>query len=118
MGHTFAWAWVALLVCVILPAMAAAAWGHEGLVLRAFGVAVVGMDGNPASRFRKVGRTLAAWIPCLMAPLPLAVLTPWTGPTIASALVVGPLVVLTAVSAALPQRGIPDLMAGTCLVPE
>jgi hypothetical protein len=109
---------LALLVGVAFPALLAAAVAGEGLLLRAFGVAIVGRDGSPATRSQTTRRSLIAWLPCLVSPVLAAVLALWLDVEWAGTLV-GLLVAgLTATSLALPERSLPDRLAATWLVPR
>lgn len=107
----------AMIAGVALPALVAAAVVGEGLLLRAFGLAVVDGDGRPASASRATRRSLIAWLPSLLAPAVAAGIAIWLGTfgaTLTAAVV--PLT-LAFVSALLPDRGIPDRLTGTWLVP-
>jgi hypothetical protein len=109
---------VSLLIYVALPALLAALIFRNGLVLLAFGVAVVKRNGARASRLHVFGRSLVAWSPVLVGPVFMVMLSPligmiWTT-VLLSVLIVG----FGAWSLALPGRGLQDRIAGTTLVPR
>ena len=84
-----------------------------GLLLRACGIAVVTVDGKPASRLRALWRGLVAW-----GLVPAALVLVFTmGPAIGS--LAGVLLLAGAVLAVVdPGRGLQDRIAGTRLVPQ
>jgi len=94
-----------------------------GLVLRMLGLAVVRQDGTPASGFRMLWRSFIAWSPVLlMGPL-AALIIPSAGlsPGERAFLYLSYAILtaaLTICAALLPQRGLHDRIAGTCLVPR
>jgi hypothetical protein len=94
-----------------------AALFRGGLLLRAFGVAVVRGDGLDASRGRILWRTCLAWSWLPVSGLIVAFLTP---ASLAGAVGVAVMLCGGAIvwSAALPQRSLPDRLAGTWLVPR
>ena len=98
--------------------MIAALLFRGGLVLRGLGVAVARRDGTPASRGRVLWRGLVAWSLVLLSPLLFALLMPLTGAvwggTVLALLIIAPAIW----SLALPERGLQDRLAGTCLVPR
>ena len=108
----------ALAIYVALPALVAALLFRGGLVLRALGVAVVRHDGAPAGRLRLIWRGGLAWSPTFVIfVVALGLLRP-LGPLWAT---VPPLLLLaglTVWSLLLPERGWPDRLAGTWLVPR
>ena len=115
-----------MLVFVAVPAIIAALCFRGGLVLLVFGVSVVRKDGRRASRIRVFRRSLFTWV----APLILAVMiyllvviveghVEPTAPSNLGLFVIGCLIAcLTAWSSLLPERGIPDRLSGTRLVPR
>jgi uncharacterized RDD family membrane protein YckC len=109
---------VALVAGVAFPALLASAVAGGGLLLRLFGVAVVDRQGQPASLAERTRRSLIAWLPCLLAPLVVALLASCVSTVLAFAVVFTLLSALAAVSAAWPARSLPDRLAGTCLVPR
>jgi hypothetical protein len=118
--------WIALLFAALLDLGCVLVMG-EGLFLRLLGVAAVRRDGSKAARLRLLGRTLLAWsLCCIGAPLLLALwLTSLPGlqsgvPVLVWALGVLAVLMLVSLAAAVwrPARGLPDLLAGTWLVPR
>jgi hypothetical protein len=89
-------------------------WAFRGgLLLRAFGIAVVTGDGKPASRLRALWRGLLGW-----GLVPVAI---WLALTVGVAIgeCVGVLFLGgTAWALAHPTRGLQDRIAGTWLVPR
>jgi hypothetical protein len=114
----------ALVIYVCIPALIAALLFRGGLVLLIARVAFVGRDGARASRLRVFGRALLAWSPLLPALFLSAGLQFMIKPPVAlpfSLLFIGGLLFiagLVIVSLALPERGLPDRMAGTWPVPR
>ena len=103
-----------LTVCAI-PAIIFAFFLRGGLLFYLFGVAVQTEEGRPAGRARCFGRAVAAWgLFLLYAPfLPLqsaffVVLLGLWAPVLGAAII----------ALVNPERGIPDFLAGTCLVPR
>jgi hypothetical protein len=107
-----------LLIYVCLPALLTALIFRSGLVLLACGVAVARCDGSRPSRLRIFWRSLVAWSPMILAPVLLAVLTSGKGDWIGPSLTVMAVIALATISLALPERGLPDRIAGTWLVPR
>jgi len=107
-----------LLFYFALPAMMAALFFRGGLVLLAFGLAVVRKDGLPASRIRVFWRSLLTWAPLFILPAAAALLNPLAWPILTSVLAILLVGGLTVWSTLLPDRGIPDRLAGTRLVPR
>jgi hypothetical protein len=115
---------ILLAVYVCLPALIAALLFRSGLLLRMAGIAFVRWDGKRASRLRVLWRALVAWGPLLLVPIGLTLLRGDPDPTVFSGM---PLVLylccglfgaLAVLSVALPQRGLPDRLAGTWPVPR
>ncbi len=110
---------------VCLPGLVAALLFRGGVVLRMAGVAFVQRDGKRASRWGVFRRIFVAWSPlCLLPGLVAAVkiisdnpnstmLSGWP-----SALFFGLYCGLAILSAALPERGLPDRIVGTWPVPR
>jgi hypothetical protein len=114
--------WVAattmLIMYVAVPAVVAALAFRGGLLLLAARVTFVRRDGARASRLRVFWRALVAWSPLLGAFLLSAVLKPVIGPAGAMAFFVLSSGALAVISLALPERGLPDRLAGTWPVPR
>ncbi len=108
---------VTMITYVCLPAWIAALLFRGGLVLRLTGVSFVRRDGKRASRLRIFWRALVAWGPfCLgligfmnMLAKPDTAMVNGLPFAVNLALFGG----LAIVSVALPQRGLPDRLAGT-----
>jgi hypothetical protein len=118
--------WAVLLFAAVLDLGCVLLFG-EGLFLRLLGIAAVNRKGAKASRLRLVGRTVLAWIPCVVgAPLSMALWLVWlpgfeTGaPIVLGALGIFTLLVLAAIAWAVskPARSLQDIAAGTWLVPR
>ncbi len=112
-------------VYVCVPGLIAALWLRGGLLLRMAGVAFVGRDGKRASRWGVFRRIFVAWSPlCLVPAIIVVVKLISTSPDPAvlswwpTALYFGLYCGLAIVSAALPERGLPDRLAGTWPVPR
>jgi hypothetical protein len=99
----------------------------EGLFLRMLGLAAVKRDGNKASRLRLLGRALLAWTPWVIgATLSLVLWLAWLPgsdtrvPALLWAVGILTALVLAGVTWAVwrPARSVPDLAAGTWLVPR
>jgi uncharacterized RDD family membrane protein YckC len=105
-----------------LPSFLAALLGG-GLVLRMLGLAVVKKDGSKASGWRMLWRSFIAWSPLLiMGPLaelllPIASLSSWERVLLNLGYIIL-VAVLMICAALLPERGLQDRLAGTCLVPR
>lgn len=111
-----AWTGV-LIVYVAVPAIIAALLFRGGLVLRACGVTFVRRDGRPAGRLRLLWRASVAWIPILAAFVLSTVLV--EDGSMLLVLRVGTCVCLLAIaSLLLPERSLPDRLAGTWPVPR
>ena len=113
-----------LVMYVCIPALIAALLFRGGLVLLVARVAFVRGDGARASRLRVFWRALLAWSPLLPA-LGLGVglhvvMNAPLGLLFGLLFLGGPilLVGLVIVSVALPERGLPDRLAGTWPVPR
>ncbi len=101
-----------------IPALLAAWFFGGGLLLRMFGVAIVRHDGRPATEAQTTMRSLLAWLPCFLSPLPVPVLMVWLNFPDACFIVLFVITGLAVMSALLPERGLPDRLAGTWLVPR
>lgn len=112
-----------LAIYVCIPALIAALLFRGGLVLRLAGIAFARRDGRRASRLRVFWRAIVAWVPLFaMLSLCFALLSSdnqlavtnsvsfWVGCGLCSAAAI--------LSLALPQRGLPDCLAGTWPVPR
>ena len=98
--------------------LAAALLFRGGLLMRALGIAVVTRDGADASRGRMLWRACVAWSWMPLGIFIAALLVPALHAPKAFGLV-GLIVVVVAVySAARRGRSLPDLLAGTWLVPR
>jgi hypothetical protein len=104
------------LVYVGLPALLAALLFRGGLLLRVLGLALVRPDGTDASRLRIFCRGLISWSPAVLALLIPAFLTPFLGESAGAVVGLVVLVFLMTWSALLPDRSLPDRLAGTWLV--
>lgn len=107
-----------LSIYVAVPAVIGALLFRGGLVLLVCGVAVARRDGVRASRGRAFWRSLVAWSPLILSPFPLGFLTGIIGVVWASIVAGAVVLILVVVSLALPDRGLQDRIAGTCLVPR
>jgi eukaryotic-like serine/threonine-protein kinase len=108
-----------LLFLVAIPALIAAISFRGGLILLVFGLGVVREDGLPASRIRVFWRSLLTWAVLFIPDTVgrgLRELFYW--PTGIQVVVILMMASLTVWSALLPDRGIPDRIAGTRLVPR
>lgn len=105
-----------LVVYVGLPALVAALLFRGGPLLRLLGLAVVRRDGERASRLRVLWRGLIAWSPFLATPFLAMALTPFAGAGWRAVIVLAFLALCVGWSLSLPNRGLPDRLAGTCLV--
>ncbi|HEY5914927.1 MAG TPA: protein kinase [Verrucomicrobiae bacterium] len=104
-------------IYVAIPAFLAAILFRGGLVVRAAGVAFVRKDGEPASRLRLGWRALVAWSPVGVA----LVLVPLLARETLAVAAFGPAVLmglLATLDVLLPERGLPDRVAGTWPVPR
>jgi uncharacterized RDD family membrane protein YckC len=115
-------AWI-LVMCSAVPSLIAALLFRGGLVLRALGLTIVRNDGESASRFRIFWRSLVAWSPLLILTLIVSRSIPMLeGLSLEQAIlmsngaILGTGVLLWA--ALLPERGLHDRVAGTCLIPR
>ncbi|HEX5218663.1 MAG TPA: protein kinase [Verrucomicrobiae bacterium] len=102
-----------LAIYVGAPALIAALLFRGGLVLLVSGVTFVRRDGALASRLRVFWRGLVAWSPLLAAPFVFGFLKPITGNIIAGAVAACLVGVPAVLSMVLPNRGLPDRLAGT-----
>lgn len=109
--------WSALVLYVGLPSVMAALAFRGGLVGLAAGVTYVCRDGTPASRPRLLWRALLAWSPAfgalVLCGVGLGMKSGW--PALAGTLLA---LILTGWSLGLPERGLPDRLAGTWPVPR
>ena len=105
-------------IYVALPALVAALLFRGGLVLLAARVAFVRKDGRRASRLRVFWRALVSWSVIILGLAATGELKVLFG--LLPAMLLATLIVcaLTAVSIALPGRGLPDRLAGTWPVPR
>ncbi|MGO9115627.1 MAG: protein kinase domain-containing protein [Thermoguttaceae bacterium] len=108
---------VTLAVYVCLPAWIAALVFRGGLVLRLAGVTFVRRDGRRASRLRVFWRALVAWSPLWLGLIGFTIIVCKPDNILVNGL---PFVLnfalffaLAVLSVALPERGLPDRLAGT-----
>jgi eukaryotic-like serine/threonine-protein kinase len=106
-------------VCFIIPAcLIASLLFRGGALVKSLGVVFVNRTGQLASRWRVTARNLVAWLPFMLQPLGVLILSPWTGPLTALYLVLSSCAVLALISVLLPQRGLADRIVGTWPVPR
>ena len=109
----------ALFALVAVPGLVCSLLFRGGLLLCVFGLAVVNGDGTRASRLRAFWRSIITWSPLVLWPLLLLLLkVSGLGIMMSVSLALALLVAVMTCSALLPQRGIPDRIAGTYLVPR
>ena len=106
-----------------IPSFLAALFFRGGLVLRMLGLEVVKKNGAKASRLLIFSRSFVAWCPILMMGPVAQWLFPSAGLSqVERALMSLGYIIVTAVlmicAAMLPERGLQDRIAGTCLVPR
>ena len=89
-----------------------------GALAKVLGVVFVVRSGAPASRWRVTARNVAAWLPFVLQPSGIALLSPTLGPVGALFSVAGLCAALALVSVLLPSRGLADRMVGTWPVPR
>jgi uncharacterized RDD family membrane protein YckC len=94
-----------------IPALILAPIARGGALLWLFGMSLQTLDGRRAGRGRSLLRAVVVWAPFVLFQL----WQPW-----AAFHVVFPLVLAIGLVSPLvrPDRGIPDLIVGTCLVPR
>jgi hypothetical protein len=107
-----------LAMYVGLPALLAALLFRGGLILLASGVTFVRRDGLQASRLRAFWRGLVAWSPLVAAPFLFGLLKLALDGFAAGSIAGLVVLILAVVSLALPNRGLPDRLAGTWPVPR
>jgi len=107
-----------LAIYVGFPALVTALLFRGGLVLLAARVTFVRKDGRRASRLRVFWRALVAWSPLVLGLVLTGTFKVLLG--LLPAMILAALFVcaLTIVSLALPNRGLPDQLAGTWPVPR
>jgi hypothetical protein len=113
-SHQFAIMTMMLAFYVCMPACIAALLFRGGLVLRMAGVTFVRRDGKRASRLRVFWRALVAWSPLWLA-LPgfmIVFRIPNASIELTFTLFYGLFLGLAILSVALPNRGLPDRLAG------
>jgi eukaryotic-like serine/threonine-protein kinase len=114
----FAMLYAALAIYVCIPALVAALLFRGGLVLLAARVTFVRKDGRRASRLRVFWRALVAWSPVLLGLFLVGMLKVLLSLFVASAAAGLFVCALTILSLALPDRGLPERLSGTWLVPR
>jgi hypothetical protein len=111
----FAVSWIAY---VAIPALFAALLFKGGVILRAFRVAVVRRDGQPASRLLVFRRAVVTWSPLLLAPIALPFVAQAIGWAQAGVML-GVLAALLATWSLLSrEQSLQDRLARTRLVPR
>ncbi len=116
--HPLGVALALLIVYVGIPALIAALLFRGGLVLRMAGITFVRRDGKQASRLRVFWRALVAWSSLGLALLGLMPILLGASSDLALGLACGLFCGLAVLSVALPERGLPDRLAGTWPVPR
>ncbi len=111
------------LALLSIPAIMCAVVLRGGALLYVFGITVQTADGRPASRWRCLARALVAWFFfTLCALLPLIPGIPRLNLSLTSlpfSILPGAVALIAAIfSVANPERGIPDFIARTHLVPR
>jgi hypothetical protein len=106
------------LVLMVIPSVICALLFRGGLLMYIFGIAVATKNGSRASRLRTFWRSLVTWLPCVLSPLLVAILTLELGATWSICLVLAVLIACIAWSVSMPVRGIPDRIVGTYPVPR
>jgi len=111
------------LALISIPAILCAVILRGGALLYLFGITVQTADGRPASRWRCLARALVAWFFfTLCALLPLIPGIPRLNLSLTSlpfSILPGAVALIAAIfSVANPERGIPDFIARTHLVPR
>ncbi len=111
-----------LMVYVSIPALITALLFRGGLLLRMAGITFVRRDGKPASRLRVFWRGLVAWSPLWLGLLGIVLISSLVAAKTLGewpfALINGVALALAILSMVLPERGLPDLFAGTWPVPR
>jgi len=105
-----------LLIYVGLPAILAGLLFRGGLLMRLLGLAMVGEQGEDASRMRILFRYLLAWSPVLSSAVVMALLLPLAGMNVTGSVVGAWVVGWTAWSNLRRDRSLQDRLAGTWLV--
>ncbi|HTI68659.1 MAG TPA: protein kinase [Candidatus Limnocylindria bacterium] len=106
-----------------LPSVFAALFFGGGPVLRTMGLAIVKKNGGTASRLRILWRSVIAWSPLLLlAVLGTKLVSDMETLTWQKAGLIGlgliPVLGVVLGAALLPERGLHDRLAGTCLIPR
>lgn len=105
-----------LLMYVAVPSLVCALAFRGGMLWAILGLTAVTNKGARASRWRVLWRDLLAWSPALFYPIGLALLMPVAGLVWSNVVLLTMYAVLLVWSNCLPQRGLPDRLAGTWLV--
>ncbi len=103
---------------VIVPCWIASVLFRGGALAKVLGVVFVIRTGARASRWRVTARSVAAWLPFVVQPSGIALLSPALGPVGALFSVAGLCAALALVSVLLPSRGLADRVVGTWPVPR
>ena len=119
--HIFTLFLVMSIIYLFLPTVLAALLFRGGLILRVAGMTFVRRDGAPASRLRVFWRALVAWSPLillLMMQGPIQQLHNPIYEALGEILLLVLFAGLAMLSVVLPNRGLPDRLAGTWPVPR
>ena len=121
---------VSAVLFVFLPwflaacAIAIAVLARRGALMRGFSIDIVTRTGKPAGRIRILARNLVAWSP-LLAPVAICYAVLLVPQAAAALMFYAVAAIFTAafiagvwMAVSTPERGIPDRVAGTYLVPE
>lgn len=105
-------------VLIAVPSVISAVLFRRSLLMYIFGVTLVTRDGTRASRLRAVWRSLLTWSPAVLCPVLIVALT-ICGMAITWSVSISVVLLIAAIvwSVSLPERGIPDRLAGTYPVP-
>ncbi len=87
-------------------------------MVKALGIEWVHRDGRLISRWRVAARNLIAWLPFLLLPFGVRLMTPALGVTGGTSLLVALGALLALTSALLPDRGLADRLVGAWPVPR
>jgi uncharacterized RDD family membrane protein YckC len=108
-------------VLVLLFSVVSSIAVRGGVATRSIGLAVVTQDGKEISRWRSLARTLIAWLPMLVASVPMpALISQGQGPAVLVSVGVALAAMIAGVvwTIAAADRGLHDRIAGTWVVPR
>jgi len=108
-------------VVVLLFSVVSSIAVRGGVATRSIGLAVVTQDGKEISRWRSLARTLIAWLPMLVASVPMpALISQGQGPAVLVSVGVALAAMIAGVvwTIAAADRGLHDRIAGTWVVPR